>query len=312
MAVAGAEDEERILMLYTPFTRLFTLGSFMSVCVLAAASALQAEDPPKKRDGLKEPVFRVSKARIEPKEEQPAHPLDPALKIAYASLERIRTQVDDYSSTLIKQERINGTLNPEEYMFAEIRNRKVKDDVVVTPLSVYLYFLKPGALKGREVIYVEGQNNGKIVAHEGTGPLRLAPAVWLNPDGPIAMRGQLYPITDIGIETLIDKLIEKGERDRKRGECEVQFIKDAKINGRKCTVLQVKHPTQRPWFDFHIARIFIDDELQLPIRYAAYSWPSSPGGKPVLIEAYTYLNLKLNVGLKDTDFNHKMKFRSGG
>jgi hypothetical protein len=307
----GADDEERTLMLYTPLPRFISFGSFLSVCVLLTATALQAEDPPKDREGLTEPVFRISKARIEPKEELPAHPLDPALKIAYDSLTRIRTQVDDYSCTLIKQERINGVLTPEEYMFAEIRNRKIRDDKVVTPLSVYLYFLKPSSIKGREVIFVEGENNDKMVAHEG-GILRIAPAVWLHPTGPIAMRGQLYPITDIGIETLVDKLIEKGERDRKRGECEVEFIKGAKINGRVCTVLQVKHPTPRPWFDFHIARIFIDDELQMPIRYAAYSWPTEEGGKPVLLEAYTYLNLKLNVQLKAEDFDHKVKFRNGG
>ncbi|MDP6058757.1 MAG: DUF1571 domain-containing protein, partial [Pirellulaceae bacterium] len=300
MAVTGADDEERILMLNTPFMRFFMLGSLMSVCVFVAANALDAEDPPRSREGLKEPVFRVSKTRIEPNEEKPAHPLDPALKIAYDALARIRTQVDDYSCTLIKQERINGVLNPEEYMFAEIRNRKVKDSVIVTPLSVYLYFLKPGKIKGREVIFIEGQNNGKMVAHEG-GILRIAPAVWLKPTGPIAMRGQLYPITDIGIETLVDKLIEKGERDLHRGECAVEFIKGAKINGRVCTVLQVKHPTPRPWFDFHIARIFIDDQLQIPIRYAAYTWPKEQGGKPRLLEAYTYLNLKLNVQLTNAD-----------
>lgn len=298
-------------MLYTPMNRSLMLGSLLSMSVLMAATLSRAEDPPKTRDGLTEPVFRVSKARVEANADMPAHPLDPALKIAYDSLAKIRTQVKDYSCTLIKQERINGELTPEEYMFAEIRNRKVVDDKIVTPLSVYLYFLKPTNIKGREVIYVEGQNNGKMVAHEG-GLLRIAPAVWLHPTGPIAMRGQLYPITDIGIETLIDKLIEKGERDRKRGECEVEFIKGAKINGRVCTVLQVKHPTPRPWFDFHIARIFIDDELQLPIRYAAYTWPKAEGDKPVLLEAYTYLNLKLNVNLKNSDFNHKEKFRNGG
>ncbi len=298
-------------MLYTPLTRCFVLGSWMSLALLLTVNGLHAEEPPKKRDGLKEPVYRVSNARVEAKDAVPAHPLDPALKIAYDSLDKIRTTVDDYSCTLIKQERINGVLNPEEYMFAEIRNRKVVNDQMVTPLSVYLYFLKPSKIKGREVIYVEGQNNGKIVAHEG-GLLRIAPPVWLNPAGPIAMRGQLYPITDIGIETLVEKLIEKGERDRQRGECTVDFIKGAKINGRVCTVLQVKHPTKRPWFDFHIARIFIDDELQLPIRYAAYTWPATEGGKPQLLEAYTYLNMKLNVNLTNADFNHKKKFRNGG
>jgi len=283
-----------------------------SLAIVAATTAF-AQESPRSRESLQEPVYRVSNARIEPQQEAavPEHPLDPALKIAYEGLERIRNEVTDYSCTLVKQERVNGTLNPEEYMYAEVRNRKVQDEQVVTPFAVYLYFLKPTNIKGREVIWVEDANNGKMVAHEG-GNLRLVPSVWLRPNGPIAMRGNLYPITDLGIETLISKLIEKGERDRKRGECEVKFIQGAKINGRTCTVLQVEHPHPRPWFDFHIARIFIDDEMQLPVRYAAYSWPATPDGKPQLLEAYTYLNLKLNVGLTDADFNHKEKFRNGG
>lgn len=42
----------------------------------------------------------------------------------------------------------------------------------------------------------------------------------------------------------------------------------------------------------------------MPVRYAAYSWPSRPGGGPELIEEYTYLNLKLNPGLTDQDFDY--------
>ena len=55
----------------------------------------------------------------------------------------------------------------------------------------------------------------------------------------------------------------------------------------------------------HIARIFVDDELKVPVRYAAWNWPKSPGGRPILIEEFTYLDLKLNVGLTDADFDHK-------
>ena len=56
-------------------------------------------------------------------------------------------------------------------------------------------------------------------------------------------------------------------------------------------------------FLFHLARIFVDDELNLPIRYESYDWPEKPGGPPELIEEYTYLNLKLNNGFTDADFD---------
>ncbi len=54
----------------------------------------------------------------------------------------------------------------------------------------------------------------------------------------------------------------------------MEFRENAKINGIKCTLLQVTHPYPRDYFDFHIAQIFIDDEKNVPIRYAAYRWPA--------------------------------------
>ena len=49
----------------------------------------------------------------------------------------------------------------------------------------------------------------------------------------------------------------------------------------------------------------MDDELHVPIRFAAYSWPETKDGKPVLQEEYTYRQVSLNVGLSDADFDPK-------
>lgn len=262
---------------------------------------------PGQRGQLTEPVFRVAKAASSDPNNgaQPGgHPLDPALQIADEALVRIQRDVVDYTATVVKRERVKGVVGNYEYMFAKIRNRKVVDGKIVTPLSAYLKFLKPDDIKGREVIWVEGQNNNKMKAHEGGLLGRTLPSVWLDPHGALAMRGQLHPIDEIGIENLIVKLIEKGERDKQYDECEVTFQKGAKINGRSCTVLSVRHPEQRPHFEFHLAQIFIDDEMNLPVRYAAFSWPTRKDDQtgPVL-EEYTYLDMKLNQGLTNADFD---------
>ena len=41
----------------------------------------------------------------------------------------------------------------------------------------------------------------------------------------------------------------------------------------------------------------------MPVRYAAYTWPETPSEKPLLLEEYTYVNMKINVGLTDKDFD---------
>jgi hypothetical protein len=246
-----------------------------------------------------EPVARV--AKNQPANAAP-HPLDPALSLARESLSLMQTQVNDYTAVLIKRERIADELGDNEFMFIKVRNRKVSGDKVVVPFSVYLAFLKPAAVKGREVIYVENANDGKLIAHEG-GMKRVLGTHRLEPDGYLAMAGQKYPLTDIGLENLLVKLLEKGERDRQYGPCQVKFDGGAKVGGRDCSILEVMHAEKKPHYEFHKAQIFMDNEWKIPVRYAAFNWPENQQSEPEVIEEYTYQNIKINVGLTDKDFD---------
>jgi hypothetical protein len=98
----------------------------------------------------------------------------------------------------------------------------------------------------------------------------------------------------------------RGEKEKRFPNVEVTFKKNAKVNDRICTVLEIRHPDQNPQFEFHLAQVFIDDELNIPIRYAAYGWPEADDELPVQ-EEYTYMKLKLNQGFTDKDFDTKNK-----
>ncbi|MFM8579539.1 MAG: DUF1571 domain-containing protein [Planctomycetaceae bacterium] len=222
------------------------------------------------------------------------HPLDPAIELAKKGLAEFGQRVQDYSCTIVKRERIDGTLGDHEYMFAKVRQQ---------PFSVYLSFLGPDAVKGQEVIWVDGRNDGNMFAHAGSGVRAMVGTVSLKPSSMLAMAGQRYAITEIGVENLARRLLEVAQHDRQFGECEVNFFPNAKVNGRVCTCLQVVHPVARKNFRFHLARVFIDDEMQIPIRYESYDWPDQPGGQPLLMEEYTYMNVKLNNGFTDADFD---------
>jgi hypothetical protein len=254
---------------------------------------------------LKEPAYRVSRAKTKRQDTREPHAVDPALDLARAALKKFRSEVRDYTANLVKRERVKDKLLDYEHMFVKIRARRYENGKVVSPRAVYLYFHKPDDVKGREVIWIEGANNNKMVAHEGGTRGWFLPTVWLSPNSALAMRNQRYPISEIGIENLMIKLIERGTRERRFGEAEVNLLKGAKIDGRPCTVIEVVHPVKRDHFDFYRARFFVDDEMNLLIRYAAWLWPETPGGPPALIEEYTYRNLKLNVGLADADFDHE-------
>jgi hypothetical protein len=228
------------------------------------------------------------------------HPLAPAVRWAAEGLPGLEA-VHDYSATVVKRERIGNKIGEHEYMFTKIRHH---------PFSVYMYFLGPPDLKGQEVVFVQGKNNGNMWAH-GTGMQeKLFGTVSLKPDGMIAMRGQRYPLTEIGLLNMVRRLVEVGKQDMQYGECEVKYFQGAKINDRTCTCIQVVHPVPRRNFLFHLARIFVDEELNLPLRYESYDWPKEKGGQPQLLEEYTYLNLKLNNGFTDEDFDtHNPNYR---
>jgi hypothetical protein len=231
------------------------------------------------------------------------HPLDPAVVVAKMGLENIRGNVQDYTAVMHKQERIGKKLLPVEVMEIKIRHNGVSSDLSQSPMSVYVKFLKPKAMAGREVIWQKDHNKDRLTVHEYVFGRNIQ--LNLAPTGMLARKGNRYPMTEIGLETLILRMIEKGERDRQQGECVVNINRSSKINGRDCTMIEIRHPVEREHFEFHIAKIFIDDQLNVPISYSAYSWPKEEGGKPVLQETYTFTDLEINVGLTDEDFNIK-------
>ena len=236
------------------------------------------------------------------------HPLDPVIRMAEVAVERMNENVSDYTACLDSQVRVDGELGEERHLEVKIRHEN-KTGPDVTQFSVYTHFLKPKAVAGQEVIWVDGWHNNNIVAH-GAGLLNVK-RVYLDPDGKMAMKGNRNPIYDIGIKNLLSHLLKKGYRDRQRGECEVKVTRRVDVAGRQCTLVAVTHPKPRDHFDFHIARLYVDDELGFPIAYEGYLWPASPGSEPVLLEKFIYTNIRLNVGLKDIDFdpaNEKYNF----
>ena len=231
-------------------------------------------------------------------------PLQAALRIAREGEKRIQEEIRDYTCILTRRERVDGRQFGYESMFVKIRQPLMENDRVVHPFSVYVRFLSPERVKGREVIYVDGRNGGKLIVRNG-GSQFAHITTSLLPDSPAAMQHTRYPVTEIGVLNLTQRLIENGEKELNDKNYEAKLVRGAKINGRLCTVVQVAHKVRGEGLAYKTARILIDDELVLPVHYSAYDWPEKEGGKPVLLEEYTYTDLNLNVGLTDWDFDHR-------
>ena len=285
--------------------------SLASVGLLCVAPAALAQAP----EGTVEPVYRTAReepaaevaSRVTPTaaaqspfnlQQQPGeHPLMPALRLAQESLAHIDANIQDYQAILYKQERIDGELQEREVAFVKVRHK---------PFAVHMFFLAPH--KGRECVYNEGPDGAKGVMSARDSGLRRKFGIWdLDPEGSLAMKGQKYPITKLGVRALTDELITVASNDVNYGECEVktsQTVLGPKDGEKRAvTLLEVMHPTARRNFRFHTAQVFIDNEYKVPIRYEARLWPANPGEEAPLEESYTYINLKVNNGFTDADFD---------
>lgn len=225
-------------------------------------------------------------------QEQPStrqHPLVPALKKARESA-AVLAKVKDYECQFTRREFVKNQLITHQ-MLLRLRHN---------PFSVYLKYISPSP--GREVLYVDGKNQGQLLAHEASGILSLAGTISLAVDSPKVMAESRHPITEIGMQQLIQRVIAQWELESKYGETDVKFYPDAKLGQVPCEVIEVSHPRPRKQFLYHKSRVYFDKTSQLPIRIENYGFPQ-PGQNPQLLEEYTYTNIKLNNGFRDADFD---------
>ena len=148
-----------------------------------------------------------------------------------------------------------------------------------------------------------GETAARVLAHDVGFTKFLAGTVELEPTSSRAMENNRHPITDAGIGALIDTVARRWDAELTPGESVLTFDSEMTIGPRGCMMIESTHPRPRPEFQFHKVRLFIDSELNLPIRFEGYDWPKTDGGVADLVEEYSYIDLKLNVGLREVDFD---------
>ncbi|MBE6428451.1 MAG: DUF1571 domain-containing protein [Planctomycetaceae bacterium] len=219
-------------------------------------------------------------------------PLAAPIRWAKEVIREMESNVRDYSCTISKRERVNGILGKKELISAKIRHE---------PFSAYLKFEKPRKLAGREVIYVENANDGKLLAH-GTGLEALVGTMSLDPESRLAMKGNRYPITNLGILNLAKLLAALGEKNLHEDYVSVRYF-NTLLDEKECVCVEVFNPNSKFNSQFHKIQIFVDMKMNLPVKFVSWGWGQN--GETPLMEEYSYSNIKLNEGFTDFDFDIK-------
>jgi hypothetical protein len=205
--------------------------------------------------------------------------------------------ISDYTATLYKQERINGELLDGETMSMKLRHQ---------PFSVYMKWLDGD--KGRQLIYVDGQNEGNLLVQLGGVKGRLLGTLSINPTGSQAMAESRYPITGAGLLHLAKKIVEYRQQDLERGtgvHCEM--YDNQELNGRPCYMFVTTYDAREFNDQYRKAVCYIDKELSMPICVRNYTWGVDVNPEKIdeetLIEFYSYSDIQIEQELADADFD---------
>lgn len=225
------------------------------------------------------------------------------LNMARRARQQMTESLDDYTARFVKQEAdSSGVLGERSEVLMKVQTR-LRGDREDAPMRVYLKYQSPQSIQGREVVWAEDLNDGKLGVHENYFPLSLK-TLWLDPYGMLAMQGEQYAISEIGLVRLVEKLIERGEKDLDNPDIEVTIERDHRFEDLPTELIQVKRakPSGQE-DDYSLAEIVIDPARQLVVRYRSFGWPAQPGADAPLQESYSYYDVQTNVGLTDKDFD---------
>ncbi len=213
--------------------------------------------------------------------------------------------VSDYTCTFFKQERLGTELGDGQIMELKMRHK---------PFSVYMKWLS--GEKGRELLYVDGEQNNKMIVHPGGWKSRIVPSIKLEPDSSLAMSESRHPVTMVGLLKLSDEIIARRKSEIER-KCPIrcQFIENETANDRPCYCFVSVYLDRKASEEYRKSIQYIDREWLLPICVKNFTWPEAKQSfandaaldEATLVEHYAYTELQFNQQLANDDFDRANK-----
>jgi hypothetical protein len=222
---------------------------------------------------------------------------------------RLLEQTADYTGTFRKQERVNGVLDEGSLITVKGRHQ---------PFSLYLKWLEGDV--GRELLYVEDQNDGEMLVRLGGLRGRFMPTLKLDPDGDLVRDKVRHHVSHLSILKLTRQVVEHREQDIEKLagiRCEMQAA-----NAGEWIEVSTFYETPEAGGEYRKSMHCIDRETLLPVKVQTYGWPELgqkiPADKlddETLLEHYEYSDLRFDHNFGDEDFhenNPQFRFRRGG
>jgi len=219
--------------------------------------------------------------------------LDP-IAVLEKCLARYRKEVQGYTAIMYKQERIGGQLQKEE---------EIKVAFKENPHSVSFEWLK-GARSAERALYVEGANNGKLLARpNGFLARKIAgEVVSRDVDGSDAHKAGRYTLKQFGMKKGTERSLATLKRLRAKKQLKVEYLgihrAPPKAGNRLCYKF---HATYTEPVDDGVTdlTIYIDKETWLQVG------SQLKGKDGVTIGDYFFRDIKLNPEFPEDQFKRK-------
>lgn len=282
-----------------PATRVASLEAGPMLAIPSIPARIQpAPGEPRLIDGVEIPV---------------PEPMDPnvlrgkwALQMSVALLERgiaSFENVDSYSFTFARQERVDGALLAPQLMTVKLRHE---------PFSVYMKWLDGEGigLKGRQLIYVSGQNDDKLLVQPGGLAGRATGTLKLSFDDSRVKGESRHPVTECGLLHLAKTLLGHHRHDLDRATGYYCELHDGQtFNNRPCYLVVSEYTSRDANPTYRKSMMYIDKELSLPTCVRNFTWSEEAEAdvakldEETLLEAYSYTDIQSDTRLAEEDFS---------
>jgi hypothetical protein len=237
------------------------------------------------------------------------------------------------SYSMRSEERIVGMKN--------LRGGLILTKINIAPKKLYLKMIEDPN-KGTEILYVEGENSGKVVVNPG----KFLPTLKLNPFSSLLTKEQHHTMLSSGFG-IVGKIVESGvKKADERGKFDevFKYVGDVTWNNRACYKLVIEDPTyayttytaKKGENMYNIALKFLVPEYSMVENSGVKNFEEDLGGKTVKIptsyskktvmyidkennfpifqevsddkgifERYSFYNLVVNPAFKADEFTEK-------
>ncbi|HHT9153902.1 MAG TPA: DUF1571 domain-containing protein, partial [Candidatus Hypogeohydataceae bacterium YC40] len=205
-------------------------------------------------------------------------------KNSYANLQ-------DYVAEIHKEVYKHGELDKDERTIIKFQK----------PFKLYLKWLS-GKNDGAELLYVDGQNDGKMIVHKKV-LFGINKTMKLDPDGFWVRNFSKHSITDAGFAGIISKSCKQFEDGKKNNDIIAISCTLEEVDGRRVHKIgfAVSPQGRHNGYYCYSAVEYFDAENFLPIKASFWLWDDDE------VESFTFSNVKLNVGLNAKDFDKDNK-----